>query len=404
MLGLGLTSFCALSSLFLACCAPPVSSARPAHAAPPMAATAPLTAASVSIMPRRFLTSGGWACAINELGELFCWLLTDESPSPIRVVDRRPSMSRVLGLGPIAELDGKDNYVCARESAGAVHCWGCLLGGTDCVLWPARVALPEAARAVAVGTDGACALTERGAVWCWGLSSAAPTQVDALRDVVQLSATALGRCARHGDGAVSCWGDCAGGECAAATPVRIVGLAHAHAIASNRSYSCAITGPDRQVQCWGLPEPERTRWESERPRSAASLQTVVTLKEMRAMRQLELGERFGVAVSDEGSLYHWGAIHLGDLYAFDGEPAPMERPHYLGNLNPRYVGVGIHDLDLAVNQIGENLKVKNTLVTGYYVCLELERGGLRCEPSLERAPFRIAEVWPAVSFEAGDEP
>ena len=349
----------------------------------------------VNVFARSFLTSGGWACAIDSQRDLYCWLLTNET-SPLDFVDRRPTMSLVPGLGPIEALDGKDGYVCALGSLGAVHCWGCLLGGQACSLWPEQIALPEVARSIAVGVDGACARVASGSVWCWGAS--APSKVGELHDVAEISATALGRCARQHDGAVFCWGD----GTAAPTPVRIEKLARAHVIASNRSYSCAITGSQRQVQCWGLPEPKRTAWESTHARSLASLQAVSTLEELRDVRQIELGERFGVAVTDSGSLYHWGATHPGDIYAFDGESPPHERPSYAGNLEPRYDAARMEDLDLEAVRIGDGLQVKRALVTGYYVCLELESGGLRCDPSLERAPFRIEEIWPEVSFGAGD--
>jgi hypothetical protein len=362
----------------------------------------------VNVYPRTFLTSGGWACALDDQRQLFCWLLTSEEPCGIPHVDRRPTFSRVLGLGPIEALDGKEDYVCALDSAGSVHCWGCLLGGVACSLWPTRMELPEAARDIAVGADGACALAVSGSVWCWGLAASggvgAPSKVGQLQDVVQLSATALGRCARHREGTVSCWGDCLGEPCESPSPARIAGLAHAHAIASNRSYSCAITGPERRVQCWGLPEPERTRWQSAVPRTAAALQSVSMLKGLRDVRQLELGERFGVAVTNDGSLYHWGAAHPGDIYVFEGEPVPSSRAEYTDNLEPRSGRSGAADLDLEVSRIGESLKVKRALVTGYYVCLDLARSGLHCEPTLQYAPFHIEEVWPSVRFFTGVEP
>lgn len=355
----------------------------------------------VSVYPRRFLTSGGWACAVDVQRELFCWLLTTEERSSIPHVDRRPTMSRVLGFAPIEALDGKEDYVCALDAAGSVHCWGCLLDGKSCRLWPARVALAEPVRAIAVGVDGACALAASGGVWCWGLDAdggeIAPRKLSPLRDVVQLSATALGRCARHRDGTVSCWGDSVG-----AAPIRIGGLAQAHVIASGRSYSCAVTGAQRRVQCWGLPDAERTRWESELPRSTSALQTVVTLEGLANVRQLELGERFGIAVADDGSAYQWGATHPGDLFEFK-ERGPRDRPRYFGNLEPRLRADVMEDLDLEVTQL-DAPKVKRAVVTGYYVCLELDRGGLRCEPALSRAPFQIEEVWPAVRFDLEAEP
>jgi alpha-tubulin suppressor-like RCC1 family protein len=330
--------------------------------------------------------------------------MTSEEPSHISHVDRRPTLTQVLGLGPIEALDGKEDYVCALDSAGSVHCWGCLLGGEECTLWPARVELQEAARSIAVGVDGACALLASGEVWCWGLAADGgiepPSKVGPLRDVVQLSATALGRCARHRDGTVTCWGDSLDNE-----PTRIAGLARAHMISSNRSYSCAITGAERSIQCWGLPESQHTRWQSGLPRSAAAMQVVRTLSALRDVRQLELGERFGVAVTDDGSLYHWGAARKDGIYALGGKRAPRERADLADSAEPRRGAASAsQDLDLEVARVGEHLKVKRAIVSGYHVCLDLERDGLRCEPALARAPFQIEEVWPQVRFGAGAEP
>jgi len=372
-------------------------------------------------MPRTFHTSGGWACVVDERRDLYCWLLTEEEPTRVPHTDRRPTLSLVPGLAGVVALDGKDDYVCALDADGGVHCWGCLLGVGDCKLWPSRMSLPQPAHQIAVGSDGACALLRSAEVWCWGSSLAKqasapsmslaeqPTRVPELHEIAQLSATALGRCALHRDGRVSCWGECADDACAAPRPTVIPELRAVETIASNRSYSCAIAGEQRRIQCWGLPDAEHTDWSSAQPRSLAALRRVVTLEGLQRVKQVDLGERFGLAVAQDGALYHWGADHPGGVHSFEEAEASYGRPSYAGTLEPRLRArneaiVLEQPLDLEVQRVDVGSKVERARVAGYYTCLELAAAERRCEATLERTPFKIVEVWPSVRFAGGATP
>src|SRR5262249_14623014 len=126
------------------------------------------------------------------------------------------------------------------------------------------------ALAVSAGARYACALQKAGAVQCWGAGplgqlgagsspavSLGPLTVSGISTARQLSAGNQHACAVLANGTVQCWGWGPYGQLgngslvpSVATPVSVVGISSAKAVAAGTYHSCALLA-NGSVQCWG---------------------------------------------------------------------------------------------------------------------------------------------------------
>jgi alpha-tubulin suppressor-like RCC1 family protein len=124
---------------------------------------------------------------------------------------------------------------------------------------------------VVTSLSNSCALTNAGAVLCWGnnmlgqvgdgttFDRTTPQAVLGLQSgVVELAAGGVGACARLSTGAVRCWGDNFFGQVGdgtsgdiRASPVPVIGLeSGAQHIAAGWSHRCALVSGG-ELRCWG---------------------------------------------------------------------------------------------------------------------------------------------------------
>jgi alpha-tubulin suppressor-like RCC1 family protein len=199
-------------------------------------------------------------CGVTEDGRVFCW---------------GPNFAGSLGLGhrraigddedpagegevdlPVAARDvvAGHSFTCALGVDDRVRCWGWRsrlgvetdcpsdgecdenLGDDETAAEAVPVALPGPVRALAAGSDTACALLRDGSVHCWGrLARAKAGPEAALRAPALIdlggraSAVAVGSdhaCAALERGTVRCWGDNASGQ---------LGLGHTEPIGDDES-------------------------------------------------------------------------------------------------------------------------------------------------------------------------
>jgi alpha-tubulin suppressor-like RCC1 family protein len=182
----------------------------------------------------------------------------------------------VLGAGQ-ATLSAGVAHTCALTSNGGVKCWGYngfgqLGDGTNITratpVWV--TGLTGGVVAVASGNSHSCALTDLGAVKCWGYNglgqlgdgtstdSRTPVTVSGLSSgVVAIAVGSAHSCALTTDGGVKCWGYNAQGQLGngatgiTQTPVAVGGPTTVYkALSAGGLHSCAVTDAGA-VKCWG---------------------------------------------------------------------------------------------------------------------------------------------------------
>jgi hypothetical protein len=179
--------------------------------------------------------------------------------------DAQEPPPRPGGRPPIAMLALGQAHSCALTEDGAVHCWGDnsrgQLGDIGHRASPVPAPVPSIPPMAAVwaGWDATCARTrDGGELWCWGrtgLPNREPGFATALpfRDVRLVGLGDRRGCFVTGDGQLWCWGDYGrphGPDWDAPRRVPIDGTSAIHLI-WNRG--CVIAG-DGRLRCWGQPD------------------------------------------------------------------------------------------------------------------------------------------------------
>ncbi len=211
-------------------------------------------------------------CVVTSSGAMMCWGwniygalgdgTTTNSLVPVQVTGLTSGVT-ATAAGPY--------HTCSVVSGGGVLCWGGnqfgqLGDGTTVPAFrptPAPVSgLASGVAALTAGYYHTCALTSSGAVLCWGANfngrlgdgtttnRLTPVAVSGLTSgVVAIAAGAHHTCAVTDGGAVVCWGANFDGQLgdgtttAQATPVAVSGLASGvAAVAAGLYHTCAVTG------------------------------------------------------------------------------------------------------------------------------------------------------------------
>jgi alpha-tubulin suppressor-like RCC1 family protein len=222
-------------------------------------------------------------CAVTVAGEAKCWGLNDNGQLGNGITgnvrtNRNPTPTTVPGLeSGVTQISAGHWHTCAVVNGG-VRCWGYndhgqlgnSVGGTR---WsPVSVwSLASGVAAISTTDKHTCALMTSGAVKCMGLNDrgqmgngpgdtqqpVATTVAGLESGVVQVETGGYHTCALTQAGAVLCWGSSGAGQVGHGlmpvnqwTPILVSGLnGGVTAIAAGSSHSCALVGG--AVKCWG---------------------------------------------------------------------------------------------------------------------------------------------------------
>ncbi len=314
----------ALAFLAAACCG----RAAPIPPAVGLAAPTPDAAAIAQL-----LLSPAGACGVFVDGAARCW--GEWGGDLIRVA------APATGLTGVAELRaGHDvladpqrffDHLCARDTHGAVRCWGNDRQGQlgapavrldDGSMTPERVDGLADARQLALGARHACARTGAGDVWCWGQNRYGQagagsgtelvrraTRVAGVDGALELIATHESTCARTA-AAVLCWGQNQNGQAdpddprtaVRWTPGEVAAGQGAVELAAGDSAVCARDAAGA-VRCWGFVRDllgEAFAARSEGPVAGLPPATAIAV-----------GDSHACAVVEGGAVWCWGQDALG---------------------------------------------------------------------------------------------
>ncbi|MCE1174657.1 MAG: putative Ig domain-containing protein, partial [Propionibacteriales bacterium] len=174
-------------------------------------------------------------------------------------------------------LDASVSFSCGLTNVGGAQCWGTNAygrlgdGTTTNRSTPVDVVgLTSGVKAVATGSNHACAITSSGGVECWGVntygqlgisttttSSNTPVAVAGLTDVTAITAGVSYTCALTSTGGVKCWGFNTYGQLgngsttSSSTPVDVSGLTTGvTSVTAGARHACVITSTGAAM-CWG---------------------------------------------------------------------------------------------------------------------------------------------------------
>lgn len=238
-------------------------------------------------------------------------------------------------------------FGCGLTARGEVRCWGANdygqlgRGGHDDGAHEAAapvVGLPDAARAIAVGTFHVCTAQADGRVWCWGrdddgqlgdgnaANRGAPAVVPGVVGAIDVAAANEWTCALLGTGGVLCWGVNDYQQLAVrglerrSTAAVIPRVRDAVELSVGPHHAC-VRHRNGSVSCWGGNEYGQAatgrRGAPAAPHRVAGLAHVA---------EIEVGETFSCARLEAGSVLCWGQNVFGSadpMAAVYARPTPM---------------------------------------------------------------------------------
>jgi hypothetical protein len=241
----------------------------PASAPASAPADAPMTAfTSLPFFPQLGIFSG---CELTS-GKVTCF--TIESDSEETRISRRVV---VEGLPPAVELRVGDAFACARTAAKTVYCWDSERPVDHDTLKATLIERLENVRALGMFRNGACAVTDSGEVACFepgkpkddvrslrvAITPSSPMspKTAELTGITTVQSGTKHACALDDRGRVWCWGDNELGQLGTGygpssswMALEVPGIGRTKSLAVDFSYTCAAA-VEGALHCWGSMAP-----------------------------------------------------------------------------------------------------------------------------------------------------
>ena len=244
----------------------------------------PLPVGVLGIADATAITTGRvHTCALHRTGAVSCWGDTGQGQlgnGQSGYIYASPVPQAVVGITDATAIAAGAEHSCALHEGGSLSCWGAnwyaqLDNGQNeedaSSSVPVRVEGITDTAAIFSSSDS-CTLHEDGTISCWGnnwygqlgngqsgenADSSEPVQVAGIIDATAVTTGGSHSCALHRDGRISCWGNNESGQLGIGhrrynplTPVEVIGIIDATAVAAGESHTCALhrTGA---ISCWG---------------------------------------------------------------------------------------------------------------------------------------------------------
>ena len=299
--------------------------------------------------------SSNHACGVSADGVLHCWGSNSRGELGTERAHLSAEPVPAIGLADGVQSLGAGNYhLCAILDDDGLLCWGDNPDGQlgDGTTSESRVPIPIdgsgfGVSSVAGGVRHSCIVTTAGAVFCWGdnlhgqlgdgtnLDSLSPVSPIGLgAGITAITANWSHSCALTDAGAVFCWGDNDSGQLGDGTtidrnfPTAVSGLTSGiTAIAAGTNHTCALTS-EGSVLCWGNNMDgqlgDGTFFDRSVPGPVIGLPSDIV--------GITAGEEFACALAEAGSVYCWGTNYYGELGRGTNSPSRSADPAVVGGL------------------------------------------------------------------------
>ena len=228
------------------------------------------------------ITAGdGHTCALLSTGKVKCWGLNRDGQLGDNSTTDRHTPVDVKNLTNAVAIATAHSHMCALLSTGGVKCWGSDsigqlgdgegIGGLQDI--PVDVDGITDAVAIAAGHYHTCAVLSTGGAKCWGENNYGqlgdgtnnnrytPEDVLGIDNAVAIDIMYRHTCAVLSTGGAKCWGSNSNGQLGdnstqvrqnsfQDTPVPVLGIDNAVAIALGTSHTCALLD-NGGLKCWG---------------------------------------------------------------------------------------------------------------------------------------------------------
>lgn len=217
-------------------------------------------------------------CALLGAGTVRCWGSNAYFPLATEALSSSNVPLDIAGVTGVKSIGSGDSFSCALLQGGSVKCWGDNIygklgfhSGNAPTATPGNVVGIETAKELFVGAEWACIKELDDDVTCWsnvvpgvpsGPTPPGPPWTIPLAKGAKSISGALGiMCVVLANEQIKCWGHGYSGQRGEGPfdltltkswdqVIPVVGTAHASAVATSDSHSCAIVA-NGQVKCWG---------------------------------------------------------------------------------------------------------------------------------------------------------